>query len=267
MENQKMTYKIDRFICFYNYDGPCHGSIPFSVIDFYHLTFVFSGNVSYKVNGKEIILGENDALILPPGTKRERYKSDVPAHYVIFNYHPTKGNEISSVLLMRNAVNSTIRNLLASYPYTYYNVDDCKIDDKGENLKIIEILPNLFNCILTELFDTLKYKTKNLHVLNAIKYVNDNITKPLSLNTVSAAIHLSREYTTRIFKKEMGLTLTEYINKQKMILAQNMLTNNEMTLQEIAYWLGYDNYGYFSKVFKSCFGISPMKMKIELKNQ
>ena len=262
-----MTYKIDRFISFFNYNGPCHGSIPFSVIDFYHLTFVFSGNVRYKVNGKEINLGENDALILPPGTKRERYKSDAPAHYVIFNYHPTNGSEFSSVLLMRNAVNSTIRSLLDSYPYTYYNVEDCKADANGENLKIIEILPNLFNCILTELFETLKYKTNNLHVMSAIKYVNDNITKPLSLNTVSAAIHLSREYTTRIFKKEMGITLTEYINEQKMLLAKNMLTNNEMTLQEIAYWLGYDNYGYFSKVFKNCFGISPIKMKTKLKNK
>lgn len=260
-----MTYKIDKYFTFYNFNGLKHGAIPFSIINFYHLTFVLSGKVTYKVNDEEIILQENDALLLVPGTRRERYKSNEKAHYIIFNYLPTKGSEIASPLFLKNAVNQTIRKLLDSYPYTYYDPQVYLRSPNSENAKINEILPNLFNCILTELLSTLKYKTNNVHVLNAIKYINDNITQPLSLNSISSAIHLSREHTTRIFKKEMGITISEYINKQKTLLAKNMLTSNELSLQDIAYSLGYENYGYFNHVFKKNFGITPIKMKKELK--
>lgn len=262
-----MTYKINTFQFFCNFSGKSHGSIPKSKFLFHHLTFVLSGKVRYNVNGKEIILNENDAMLLIPGTIRERYRSTEPAHYVIFNYYPTKGSEIASNLFMKNAVNNTIRKLLDSYPYIYYDAaDKAPQDNIIENHKINEVLPNLFNCILTELFETMKYPTSNINVLNALKFINDNITSPISLKDVSTAIYLSREYTTRIFKKEIGLTVTEYINKQKVILARDMLTSNELSLQDIANTLGYENYGYFSKVFKAHFGVSPITMKLQLKN-
>ena len=260
-----MTYKINKFFFFCNYSGQGHGAIPKSKIAFYHLTFVLSGKVQYVVNGKDIILEENDAILLVPGTVRERFKSAEHAHYVIFNYNPTKGNEIPSNLFMKNAVNNTIRKLLDSYPYIYFDGFDKFSTDNIINNKINEILPNLFNCILTELFETMKYPTNNINVLNALKYINDNITSSISLKDISNAIHLSREHTARIFKKEIGLTVTEYINKQKVILAKDMLTSNELSLQDIANTLGYENYGYFNKVFKSHFGISPITMKLELK--
>ena len=262
-----MIYKVDRLISFYNFNGLKHGAIPFSEIDFYHLTFVLSGKVTYKVNDEEVVLQENDALLLVPGTHRERFKSNEKAHYVIFNYLPTKGSEIASPLFLKNAVNQTVRKLLDSYPYTYYDPQVHLRSPNSENAKINEILPNLFNCILTELLSALNYKTNNVHVLNAIKYINDNITQPLSLNSISSAIHLSREHTTRIFKKEMGITVSEYVNQQKTMLAKDMLTSDEFSLQDIAYSLGYENYGYFNHIFKKNFGITPIKMRKKLKNK
>lgn len=261
-----MTYKIQNFFYFANYSCKHQDAIRPSVLSFYHLTFVLSGKVTYKANDKEIVLCENDALLLPSGTKRERLKSDSPAHYVIFNYLPTKGNELSSPLLMKNSVNATVRNLLTAYPYKYYRVYNPLSVSKPENARINEILPNIFNCILTELFASLKYKTDNVHVQNIIKYVNDNVTSPLSLSIISNALHLSREYTSRIFKKELGITLTEYINEQKMLFAKDMLSSSVIALNDIAGWLGYENYGYFSKVFKNYFGLSPAKMKANLNN-
>lgn len=257
-----MSYIIKDFFFFCNFSGKSHGSIPKSKINFYHLTFVLSGEVKYTVEGKDITLRENDALLLVPGTVRERHKSDKSAHYVIFNYTSAKPNDISKSLFMRAAVNQTIRKLLDSYPYTYYDRPQ-----KEPNQKINKVLPNLFNCILTELFDSLNYHTENVNVLNAINYINDNITSPISLKDISDHIHLSNEHTSRIFKKEMGITVTDYINNQKMQLAKDMLTSNEMSLLDIAYKMGYENYGYFNKTFKKHFGISPQKMKMSLKTK
>lgn len=260
-------YTVKTFSYFCNHKGYKHKKIETAKISFYHLTFVLEGTITYTVNGEKVVLNQNDAMLLVPGTIRKRFPSEELAHYVIFNYTAAKGNDIPSNLFFKNAVNQTIRKLLDVYPYTYYRAADHLTSPSRGNSKINTVLPNLFNCVLTELFDSMNYSTKNIHVLNAIKYINDNITRSLSLSDVSEFLHITKEYTAKLFKRELGMTASEFINKQKVTLAKDMLTNDAMSLAEIASCLGYENYGYFSNVFKDFFGISPISLKNELMNR
>jgi len=268
---------IVRNIDYYcNYTSSRHCKLDPRQIEFYHLTFILKGRITYIVDGVKYELHENDALLLRPGTMRERIRSTEHAHIVIFNFFPFNDKAPVTNLYMKQAVNQQIKSLLATYPYTFFSSsktsqvpkNDPKmncVDDKGFDMdKENNILPNILNCILIELFNSLNHKTKNAHVISAMRYINENIRKPLSLNDVSEAIHLSKEYTSKIFKKEMNQTISEYINEQKMLIAKEMLYNNDLSLREISLQLGYDNYGYFSRVFKKHFSISPMKLKSDV---
>ncbi len=248
-------------------------AIESSVIDFYHVTIILEGKLTYIVDGQEITVKENDALLLVPGSDIERLSQPEYTEFIIFNFHATKENELSSNLLLKNAVSQPIKTLLNTYHYTFFQSDEFthfkdaeyKLYDFKEKNKVEAILHNLFNCILIDLFDSFKCSTKNQHVMNALKYINDNITEPLTLDSVSKAIHLSKEYTARVFKRETGITVTQYINQQKLSLAKNMLVSNEFDLQSISEKVGYQNYNYFSRIFKKHFGITPIELKTELK--
>ena len=242
-------------------------------IDFYHLTIVLKGKLTYIVDGQEIVVEENDALLLVPGTDRERLPYPDHADFIIFNFFPPKENPLSSNLFFKNSVNQPIKTLLNTYPYKFYQENEIN-HYKGheyrhyeipEKTKVNAILHNIFNCIFIDLFDSLKYSTKNTHVINTLKYINDNITSPLSLDSVCKEVHLSKEYTARVFKREIGITVTQYINQQKLDIAKNMLVSDEFDLQSIAEKVGYQNYNYFSRIFKKHFGITPINMKMELK--
>ena len=231
-------------------------------IKVYHLILVLDGSYTYIVEGKKFTLEKNDALLLVPGTIKERPYIPNPVHFVAFNYASTKGYEVQSCILFRNAVNKTIQKLLDAYPYNNYIYLSQLNDICPENEKNKQVLQNILNCVLIELFDTLKkYNTKNAHVMKALNYINDNITEPLTLNSVSKKLCFTREYTARLFKREVGMTVTEYINKQKLSFARNMLSNNAISLQDISNKLGYENYNYFSRIFKENFGISPLQMR------
>lgn len=248
-----------------------------SVIEFYHLMIVFKGNFTFFANGEKITVKENDALILPPGTSRERLPHPDKSDYAIFNFRYTKDNECPSYVLFKNAVTPYIRKLLDSYSCKYYNDLSCsydfyisphyKIDNSKELAKMRGILHNHLNCILIELFDSLNTQSQNRYVNSAIKFINDNITSTITLTDVSNAIYLSKEYTARIFKKEMNMTVTDFILHQKLLLAKDLLTSDEMTLKKISEKLGYQDYNYFSRIFKKHFGISPIKMKNQLLKQ
>lgn len=232
-------------------------------INFYHLVFLLKGKMTYVADGITYELEENDALLLPPGTIRERDKSNEPAKYIIFNFFPFEDKKIDLDIYIKSAVTPNIRKLLSLYPYSF--TSNFSEPNTHEKEKTRQLMYNILNCILIELMDNRRYDTKNPHVLKAIKYINNNITAPLSLKDVSQAIYLSKEYTAKIFKEEMGCTVTEYINEQKMIIAKDMLNSDEITLRDTALNLGFENYSYFSRIFKKHFNTSPAKIKKSLK--
>ena len=103
--------------------------------------------------------------------------------------------------------------------------------------------------------------SNNEHVLNITKYIGEHITEPLTLTSISRTMGLSREYVSFLFKREMNTTLTEFIHSQKMLLAKQLILNREMELTAIARYLGYENYSYFSRLFKQYFNVSPRRMQ------
>ncbi|MBE6642127.1 MAG: AraC family transcriptional regulator [Ruminococcaceae bacterium] len=244
------------------------------LITFYHLMINLKGNFVMTADGEEYILKENDALLIPPGSLRKREHYPESGEYIIFNFHMPKEKAITTCTHFKNAVSPFVRNLLSSYTYKYYNdvsypykfyiMPNQKVDDSREQAKIKAILHNVLNCIMIEFLDTLNYSTDNKHVITTIRYINDHIFEPITLSSVCEAIHLSKEYVSRLFRKEMNMTVTDYITGQKLSLAKNLLTSDEMTLQNISERIGYQDYNYFSRTFKKHYGISPIKMKKEM---
>ena len=96
-------------------------------------------------------------------------------------------------------------------------------------------------------------------VRKMIIYIKKNLTKPLSLSEISSQCAVSAPYASRIFKKYMNMTVTEYINSEKLYYACELIVNTSMNISEIADYLGYCDVFYFSKLFTKKFGKSPSK--------
>jgi len=73
---------------------------------------------------------------------------------------------------------------------------------------------------------------------------------------------LTKEYTAYLFKKEIGKTIIDYINERKMVIAKNMIDSGQAYLKDVALSLGFENYSYFSKLFKKYYDTTPVKRRI-----
>lgn len=95
-----------------------------------------------------------------------------------------------------------------------------------------------------------------------IDYFEDHYEEKVSLDQIAGNMYLSPFYISRIFKAETGDTPIHYLIDIRLEKAKELLTENrEMSIQEAAAQVGYDDAYHFSKLFKKKFGISPSEIK------
>lgn len=98
-------------------------------------------------------------------------------------------------------------------------------------------------------------------VKKAILYLNENASTQIVRWKLADSVHVSEDYLTRIFHKEIGLSLWEYLNRYRIFLATNLLLNTNGTIYEIAEQTGFQDQAYFCRVFKKIHGVPPGKIR------
>lgn len=106
----------------------------------------------------------------------------------------------------------------------------------------------------------------NQHIIFDIKrYIDHNYHENLLLQSIADQFYLSREYVSRKFKQEYGLSPSDYIEKIRIENAKILLINHDLFISDVANAVGYQDGRYFSKVFKKVVGVTPMMYKSSLK--
>ena len=93
-------------------------------------------------------------------------------------------------------------------------------------------------------------------------YFEDHYAEKISLDRIAGNMYLSTFYVSRIFKAETGNTPIHYLIDIRLTRAYNLLTQNlEMSIQEIAAQVGYEDAYHFSKLFKKKYGVAPSAVR------
>ena len=94
-------------------------------------------------------------------------------------------------------------------------------------------------------------------VAKTIAYIEENYMHRLTLASISANVNLSSSYLCRVFKSEVGISITSYLNNLRIRKAATLIKEQALSLKEISAMVGIDDQLYFSRLFKKCMGISP----------
>jgi DNA-binding LacI/PurR family transcriptional regulator/AraC-like DNA-binding protein len=98
-------------------------------------------------------------------------------------------------------------------------------------------------------------------VKKAILYFDQHASSHISRWKLADAVNVSEDYLTRIFHREMGLSLWDYLNRYRIFLAAEFLRQTDATIQEIAFNTGFNDQTYFCRVFKKIYGVSPGQLR------
>jgi len=104
--------------------------------------------------------------------------------------------------------------------------------------------------------DTLPPHTGAL-VKRAVAYLHQNYDRPISRREVAEAIGVSANYLSEVFRRELGLSPWEYLNRYRIRQAKELLRRTDDTITAVALRVGFNDPSYFGRVFRKLTGLSP----------
>lgn len=89
----------------------------------------------------------------------------------------------------------------------------------------------------------------NLHLGECINYIHQNLSSDLSIANIAERLHISEPYLQKMFRKEMGISIYQYIINKRIDLAIYYLNNTSLSQKEIALQVGFKSYNSFYECF------------------
>ncbi len=109
---------------------------------------------------------------------------------------------------------------------------------------------------LNALNDGQKKAAPSRMMQTALEYINAHFSENISLQEVADNINISKNYLCDIFKKEIGMTFINYVTNLRIEKAKEYLRDSDMKMYEGSAAVGYNDYAYFSQLFKKNTGIT-----------
>jgi len=220
-----------------------------SVIPYYDLTMVLEGRLDYRVNNKRVTLGEGDAVLMPPGSKRERFQSEGKTTYVSFNFRTEEALPLP--LVMESAVGKETRMML----YACDEIDR----DHGDYARAS--FADLLSAILNALLSAVTRSRFSPLTERILEYIRENYRRPLTLRGIAAAMAYSVQRCDQVFKKDVGVSIVHYLIDFRVARAKEFLIENLMSLKEIAERTGFGESNYLARQFRQRTGYTPLRFR------
>ena len=121
-------------------------------------------------------------------------------------------------------------------------------------------LPFLFELIYALFCKQKNTVSSDARIANARQYIDHNYMYPIRVDEIARELGFERSYLYRLFKKQFGIGVKDYITQVRMEHARALLATG-YTVGQVARMVGFEDLFHFSRSFKSYFGVSPSKRK------
>ncbi|MDR1021102.1 MAG: response regulator transcription factor [Synergistaceae bacterium] len=98
-------------------------------------------------------------------------------------------------------------------------------------------------------------------IRHALSFIGDHYKENIRLKFIADRVNLSSYYFSRLFKKEVGVNLSQYILHKRLEIAKQMLEETDQSIVDISASVGFQEHNYFGKIFKRFTGATPSEYR------
>ncbi|WP_159635938.1 helix-turn-helix transcriptional regulator [Erysipelothrix anatis] len=239
----------------------------------YTMYFIVEGRQILNVNDDILRIRRGDVVLSKPGHQIDTLAQTQEIIAYSFNFSFLNNREykqLDSVImeLFNNSINvlsltKSLFKLIMSKIRSLFN--KCKIIGKFYCVSIFfEILAQLreFTYYSSECPPS---SSKNVLIADVKQYIAQQSSTNLSTQSIANYFSMSRSNMCKLFKKETGLSLINYLTRIRVQKACDLLIESDMSVLDISYEVGYQSISQFNKVFKNYVHDTPNSYRIKFK--
>lgn len=256
--------------------------------EYLELAYIVSGSFRQRILGKDITFQEGELCLIDKNCLHQDYLESRPATVLFLGI----ANEVFEDLMAVSAATERITSFLQSallkqknlQQYLHFKpgitppgpMEECLQSLMQELIRHDEASSFICRGLLMRIFRLLSANydfslSKELRKeMNWILY--EEITtyirthrKDISIRMLCEQFHFQEDYFNRLLKSKTGMTYTEYVQKLRLDEAEKLLQNSECSIEEISCMIGYQNKGYFYKLFTERHHMTPARFRKEKK--
>lgn len=238
----------------------------------YEIIYIKKGAGTHFLNGEKITFRAGSLFLIDP-SDIHHFETTKDADFVVIKFTESFINENRNIPRKWSrefsymASSRTLRHAMFEFdetntPLIEHIFDTVVAAQNDENIIYLQILS------IMEVIKKMKTAQKEIplhpkvvpdrRVESLLSYIHQNITNPKALKTgdIGQRFGISNHYVSTYFKRNMGLTLHQYIDHYRMALIQNRLLQSDFTVKEIAFDFGFTDESHLNKTFKKYWGMS-----------
>ena len=236
-------------------------------IDSYIMLFVLNGKGYAELeDGKSKKLTKGDLLIYFPKQRHYFYAdADDPMEIMWLYFHGAHCKAIMQSIglspeiqiynhFITHSIQRTMNTIINALGMTD---DENRLAATGETMILFSYIHQTLRQ-QHRLKDTYK---QDAAISRITAFIEENYYLYISIETLCKYVNYSRSYLSRLFKKEVNMTIPEYINSIRIQHAKMLIKDSQLSLREISLSVGFNDPYYFSKVFKRYTGVSPSEFR------
>ncbi len=127
--------------------------------------------------------------------------------------------------------------------------------------KLIKEFAQKFLMECTQALSSIKKAEENPIIKKVCNYVDENLSNDISLETAADFAGVSTFYLSKLFKEEKGETFINFVSDKRLEKSRQLLSETNLSIKEITAEVGYNDQNYFSRIFKSKYGLSPKEYR------
>lgn len=162
-----------------------------------------------------------------------------------------EGGMVSFLGTERDEIEALLKNMLSEYR-------------SKEPFRRI-VLESYMNILLVKILRKTNAEPQSIEQSGAwqkiVDYIDRNLGEELTLSALAQKCFYNPSYFSRIFKEHFNMSLTEYVNHRRVELAKTLLSKGELSVEEIAYRVGYSSKTSFYRAFMRVTGSTPAEYK------
>jgi len=225
--------------------------------DVYLIHYVLSGKGWF--NGQPLIAGQG--FLITPGMPEEYHPDpEDPWEYIWFISPDQKMRE----LLEYYRADPETHIFHYYFIHTLQALRDTLISNKNAmygSYEMLEIFLNVFKYQQQDALSKSHVPSASIYLEAAEKYICANLHRPIPVSELTGILGISQPYLFKIFKAQFGESPKQYILNQKLIRAQKLLLETDMSVTYIANSVGFPDVLSFSKYFRTKLGLSPQNFR------